>query len=378
MEWVFWVALAGALYSYFLYPLILLALPKPLARRDRDPAYRPSVSLIITAYNEAARIGEKIEDSLRVNYPEGKLEIIVASDASTDDTDAIVNSYGKDGVRLVRADQRLGKEYAQWCAIRAAGGDVLVFSDVATRLEPDSITEMVANFADERVGAVSSEDRFYTPDGRVVGEGAYVKYEMWLRRLESGLRGLVGLSGSFFAARRELCQQWDIKVPSDFNTALNCARAGKVAVTDSRVLGFYANVRDESREYQRKLRTVIRGMAGVFRRADILNPFRYGLFAFQVWSHKPMRWAVPWFLLVVLAASVVLVARGSHPIYTLALLGQIGLYGLVGLAHVMPWLRGFGPVRIPYFFAVANLAIAHATVAYVTGQRVTVWEPSKR
>ena len=184
-----------------------------------------SVTLIVTAYNEERRIREKIENTLAIDFDSSRLELIVASDCSEDATDAIVAEYADRGVRLVRAAERLGKENAQLTAIKQAQGDILVFSDVATQIPSDSLVKLERYFADPSIGAVSSEDRFVSKDGSVAGEGAYVKYEMWLRKQESQLAGLVGLSGSFFAARKSICQEWDIHSPSDFNTALNAMKA---------------------------------------------------------------------------------------------------------------------------------------------------------
>ncbi|HEX5514513.1 MAG TPA: glycosyltransferase, partial [Gammaproteobacteria bacterium] len=209
MKALFWIGLFGALYSYFLYPLLLL-----LVSRKRplppEPVALPRLSMIIAAHNEAHRIRDKLENCLDLDYPAEQLEILVASDASSDGTDEIVTSYASRGVRLVRATERRGKEWAQLLAVQAAAGEILVFSDVATMLAPEALRRLAADFADPRVGAVSSEDRFVAPDGRIVGEGLYVRYEMWLRRLESGVGGVVGLSGSFFAARREVCEDWDV------------------------------------------------------------------------------------------------------------------------------------------------------------------------
>src|SRR5690606_15669765 len=158
------------------------------------------LSLIITAYNESSRIRAKLDNALKLDFPKARLEIIVASDCSDDGTDDIVREYAEKGVKLVRWGERLGQEDAQRTALQAAGGDSIVFSDVATEMPPDSLQKLVEYFAQPSVGAVSSEDRFISQDGNVAGEGAYVKYEMWLRRQESDLAGLVGLSGSFFAA----------------------------------------------------------------------------------------------------------------------------------------------------------------------------------
>lgn len=375
MTFLFVMSLVGVVFSYALYPALLGLLP------DRRrvlvvPASSPVVSIIITAYNEQERIGSKLENTLALDYPAARREIIVASDASSDATDDIVRRYIDQGhaITLVRAGERKGKEHAQRLAIARARGDILVFTDVSTVIPADALHPLVENFADARVGAVSSEDRFITADGHVVGEGAYVRYEMWLRALESRKGSLVGLSGSFFAARRTVCEPWDIDVPSDFNTALNCARKGYVAVSDPRVPGHYPNIRDERREYARKVRTVTRGIAGLARNIEVLNPFRFGLFALQVWSHKVMRWAVPWFMLLALLSSWAL-AR-THWFYAAAFAAQAALYVLASWARGRPALPAL--LKIPYFFVQVNVAIAHATLAFLFGKRVTVWEPSKR
>lgn len=376
MEGIFWISVIGAVYSYFLYPLILLLLPRRQQVASAGVGHRPFLSIIITAHNEQARLPAKLDNTVAVDYPADHREIIVASDASTDRTDEIAREYADRGVRLVRAEERRGKEYAQLQAVRQARGEILVFSDVATEIAPGSVSRMVELFADPAVGAVSSEDQFVSPEGQPVGEGIYVRYEMWLRRMESRVRGLVGLSGSFFAARSEVCRDWDINAPSDFNTALNCARNGLVAVSDPRVVGRYASIKDERGEYRRKYRTVLRGITGLFRQLGVLNPMRFGLFSFQVWSHKVMRWLVPWFMLLALLTALYL-APGD-PLYA-ALLGlQLLFYALVALGALMPSSRERVLVKIPYFFVQVNVAIAHATLAYLSGTRMTVWQPSAR
>jgi len=377
LKLMFWLAVFGALFSYLLYPILLQLLPRRRGAscQHARPPVEPKISLIVTAHNEEARIREKLENCLKLDFP--GLEIIVASDASTDETDQIVAEYSNRGVRLARAEERKGKEHAQLQAIKASTGEILIFSDVATSIPEDAIDRMVRYFDDPVVGAVSSEDRFVSRDGTVAGEGAYVRYEMWLRGVESDRAGLVGLSGSFFAARRGVCEEdWDIYSPSDFNTALNSARKGLVAVTAPDVLGYYHDVADASKEYQRKIRTIIRGLTALSRHAEVLNPFRFGWFSFQVFGHKLMRWAVPWFQILLFVTSVLLAGKGT--IYSLALLAQLLFYGVVIAGHYKPELRERTVFKIPYFFVQVNLAIARATVEFFKGRRMTVWTPSKR
>lgn len=376
MKVLFWISLVGATYSYLLYPIVLLVLPKRRRTQRKTPDMVPNVSVIITAYNEERRIRDKLVNTLQIDYPRQKIEIIVASDASSDRTDDIVRDFKDAGVRLVRSTHRKGKEHAQGLAIREAAGEVLIFSDVATRIPPDSVHKLVPNFSDAQVGAVSSEDRFITREGHAVGEGAYVKYEMWLRRLESDVNSLVGLSGSFFAARRKICSDWDIHVPSDSNVALNCIRQGYVAISDPEVLGIYTDVKDDKQEYQRKVRTVIRGLAAVFRRLDILNPLAFGFFAFQLWSHKVMRWIVPWCLILLLASSAIL--SGNHWVYTAFFIAQMLFYGLAVAGLLSTSLQSKVVAKIPAFFLQTNTAVGHATILFLLGKRMTTWTPSER
>jgi glycosyltransferase involved in cell wall biosynthesis len=377
MEVAFWICVIGGLYSYFLYPLILCAIP---ARRSinrvhyDDRPYQPSVTLIIAARNEKGRMREKLENSLRIDYPD--IDIIVASDCSDDGSDEIVKSFASQGIRLVRSPDRRGKEYAQGLALEAARGEIVVFSDAGTQIPPGAIAQLVERFADPDVGAVSSEDQFISADGSLVGEGLYVRFEMWLRKLETKRAGLVGLSGSFFAIRKSIVTTWDSTIPSDFVCALNAVRAGKIAVSDPRVRGVYRDIKDPSKEYQRKVRTAIRGMTALFSLPEVLNPAKYGLFSFQVWSHKVMRWLTPWFLLGLLLLSVL---RSHEAAWILWLLyAQLVGYGAVLAAHWLPMLRRLMPLRIAYYFVQASAAIAVAGVRYLLGERVVVWEPSTR
>lgn len=375
---VIFVLVLGCCYSYFIYPILISIFS---GRRQKETKMSlgyslPRITLLITAHNEERRIGNKLSNSLCLDYPKDKLQIIVASDASTDATNSIVDSYAAEGVALVKVEDHKGKENAQFHGIRASFGDIIVFSDVATVIEPDAMARLVRYFDDPQVGAVSSEDRFISTDGKVAGEGAYVKYEMWLRRMESQAAGLVGLSGSFFAARKDIClDDWDIYSPSDFNTALNCARKGIRAVTMPDVFGYYSDLADSSKEYQRKIRTIIRGMTAVARHAEVLNPFKYGFFAFQVFSHKVARWLVPWFMLFLFVASVIFI--DSFWVAVIFAM-QCAFYVLVLLAWIVPRLRSSALFKIPYFFVQVNLAIAHASVLFLSGKRMYTWKPSKR
>jgi len=379
MSTLFWLFLICTGYSYFIYPLILILISN--IKKDELVKYQenkdlPFLSLIITVHNEEKVITKKLENSLAINYPTDKREIIVASDQPTDSTDEIVKGMRDKGIILVPSGARNGKEYAQLQGIRRTRGEILVFSDAATEIPSDAFLLIADIFRNLKIGAVSSEDQFVSNDGKIVGEGLYIRYEMWLRKLESRVAGLVGLSGSFFCARKEVCENWDIMAPSDFNTALNSVIRGYIAITDNRLKGIYKDVHDPSIEYARKVRTVIRGITSVSRKLEVLNPFKFGIFSFQVWSHKIMRWLVPWFMLFTLLLSFLIYDLSI--IYKVIVFSECIFFGLVLIGHVSITLREFIIVKIPYYFMLSNIAIANATISFIFGKRVTVWQPTKR
>ncbi len=361
------------IYAYAGYPFCLMLLSAWRRQEVKKGEIAPPVSLIITAYNEEKQIGSKLDNTFALDYPAERLEIIVASDCSNDGTDDAVRFHATRGVKLVRAPERKGKENAQRLAVEQATGDILVFSDTATILKPNGIRQIVRNFHDPTVGCVSSVDRFIDAEGQVSGEGAYVRYEMWLRALETETNSLVGLSGSFFAARREVCCPWASDLQSDFNTLLNAIKKGLRGVSDPESVGYYRNIADEKKEFDRKVRTVTRGIGVLMTNLPLMNPFRYGRFAWQLFSHKLCRWAVPFLLIVAAVSNLFLLPYGQ--VYGLLFLGQ-------SLFYLLAWggrggsLPGF--LRIPFYFVSVNLAILTAWYRYATGERMTTWEPSKR
>jgi len=378
METLFWLAVILTVYSYVLYPLILLLLPpRAVAHRNTISPLR-RMSVIIAARNEAEKIQIKIQNTLNLEHHGFECEIIVASDASDDATDEMVGTFASSGVILSRAPERLGKEHAQRVAISVSTGDVLVFTDAGTILQPDALMILARCYEDQNVGAVSSVDKIYSDDGTVEGEGLYVRYEMWLRQLEGRFNTLVGLSGSFFSARRIVCMRWDIEVCSDFGVALNCASLGLKAISDPNVVGYYKNLKDPTREYNRKMRTVLRGMTGLVHRHEVLNFRKFGAFSFQVFSHKVMRWAVPWLMLICGILSAFLAREDGSLFHVLSLIAFLITLLSPLLVRNIPRLRSLSVLRFVAFFVESNAAIAHATIKLVLGQRIEVWEPSKR
>ena len=377
---VFWASIIEVVYAYLGYPFCLwvISLLKGETKEKVEKGcegYEPLVSLIITAFNEERKIKDKIENSLAQDYDRKRLEIIVTSDCSTDRTDDIVREYKDAGIILVRIPERKGKESAQMEAIRVCRGDILVFSDAGTMLERDAIRKIAGNFWDKGVGCVSSRDKFIEPDGRLSGEGAYVRYEMFLRELETKVGTLVGLSGSFFAARREVCNNWAADLQSDFNTLLNSIKIGMKGILDPNSVGYYKNIADSTKEFDRKVRTVVRGITVFKKNLNLLNFRKYGIFSWQLFSHKLCRWLVP-ISLILLFISNLFLARSSW-FYTTILMGQIFFYG-VGSLGILLNRNNSNWLRIPIFFVDVNVSILTAWVRYLRGERISLWQPSRR
>ncbi len=376
LEVAFWSSVVLVIYAYVGYPALLAVVATLRNRTVAKDNITPQVSFIITAHNEGSRIREKLENTLRQEYPSDRFEVIVASDGSSDRTDDIVTSYVPRGVRLVRGSERKGKEAAQKLAVAAASGEVLVFSDVATRLAADGVSRIVRAFADPTVGCVSSVDQAVDGGGRPSGEGLYVKYEMLLRRLETKAGCVVGLSGSCFAVRRDVCREWATDVPSDFGTVLQAVRMGLRGVVDGDSVGYYQTLADGSKEFERKVRTVLRGIPVVMRNLSMLNPCRYGLFAWQLFSHKLCRWLAPVATLIAFGMNAGLAMAST--LYLAIFIGQCGFYaiGVAGLFSQI--LARHTLLRIPTFFVLVTLSTLQAWYRYVRGDRIMMWAPSER
>jgi glycosyltransferase involved in cell wall biosynthesis len=368
---IFWSSIFLVFYAYFGYPILLLLLSAFRRQAVKKGVGTPSVSFIITAYNEARLIDKKIENTLAQDYPKDKFEVIVASDCSTDRTDDIVKSYRDQGIKLVRAPERRGKENAQKCAVDVAGGDVLVFSDVATILDRNGVRNIVRSFDDPKVGCVSSRDRFINKEGDVSGEGIYVRYEMFLRALESRVNTLVGLSGSFFAVRKDLCRPWATDLQSDFNTLINSIKKGYIGVCDQEAAGYYRDVSNSKREFDRKVRTVVRGIRVLMRSFPMFNVFRYGFFSWQLFSHKLCRWTVPFWMILAFLSNLLLIMA-----YLGLFILQVVFYISAILGMVARSNRKV--LKLPLFLVTVNLSILMAWYKYFKGEDFVRWEPSAR
>jgi glycosyltransferase involved in cell wall biosynthesis len=375
MIWLFWLTVMFLFYTLAGYPLLLWIISRFRNRPHVRGAIAPSVSIIIAAHNEAGGIANKILNCLALTYPQDQYEIIVASDGSQDSTADVVRSFADRGVLLIEIPERRGKQFAQWQGRDRSRGEILVFTDVGVELDPQALQAIVANFADSKVGCVSSEDEIVKRPG-FKGEQSYVSFEMWMRRLESCIGSLVTASGSFFAARRAVCEPWHTDKTSDFFVVLNTVRAGMRAVVDPASIGRYGLSRSDKSELQRKVRTIVNGLDVFFLYVELLNPFRYGFFSWELVSHKLFRWLVPSAMLILFVSNFFLWNGG--PFYRLCLLGQITVYAVGLLALTVKSFERWKPVKLAGYFLLGNAATLMAWFYFLSGEKFVSWQPTQR
>lgn len=357
-------------FTYFGYPLIVWLLARFSPRPVHSGDAFPPISVIIAIHNGERDVAHKLDATLDLAYP-GDVEVIVASDASSDGTDAIAESKAERGVRLVRSEPRAGKEAAQAAAIAQATGEILVFTDLSAELEPGALRNIVRPFADPTVGAVSSNDVVESEGG----EGRYVRFEMAVRQLESRATSLVGLSGSFFAARRDLCTPWPADLASDFRMALEAASRGFRAVAEPTARARFRAAEQPAAEWTRKVRTVRRGIAVLSAYRALLSP-RYGRTALSLWGHKVARFTSPFALILLLAASAAAALESQTAAVLLA--GQVVVYGFGLAALLAPRVSRWGFARLAGYFLLVNASIAVGWAYHLAGRRTVLWKPTRR
>jgi len=235
----FWISMFLIFWTYLGYPGLLWILSKLWNHDYKKQAFFPGVTLIITVYNEESGIREKLENTLALSYPKNMLEIIVVSDGSTDKTEKYVQSFKDRGVQLLAFADRHGKHYGQHRGLEVAKNDILVFTDATIFLDEDAVEKIVRNFAEQKIGCVSSEDRMRSVDSDASSEGLYVKYEMKLRNFESKVCSLVGVSGSFFAVRKQLCHGWVDNMSSDYFLPILTYMKGYRIILEPEAVGHY-------------------------------------------------------------------------------------------------------------------------------------------
>jgi cellulose synthase/poly-beta-1,6-N-acetylglucosamine synthase-like glycosyltransferase len=372
---VFWACSGVLVYVYVLYPLLIELLAAWFGTRVKRGSALPAVTIVVTAYNEAGCIRAKLSNLLALNYPSERFDILVVSDGSSDSTDEIAASHDPARVQVLRLEGRRGKTACQNAAAAAASGEIIVFTDATTRLQRDALTHLIEGFADARVGCVGGLLYYVAEPDNATGRAGqtYWTYELRLRAAESALGSLVGVSGCLYAVRRAAYRPIDPTLISDFVIAMKMREQSLRTVLAPNALCFEATLGSARQELSMRVRVAIRSLNALIHERRFLNPLRYGCFAWQLWSHKVLRYASPLLWLGAFAANL---ALAREPLYLLLLTLQTGLFAAGVVGFILQYRqRDPGLFGKPYYFLLTNIASFIATLRYLQGERMVIWNP---
>jgi len=336
--------------------------------------------MIIAAHNEVASIGAKLDNILSLDYPRDKLEVLIASDGSNDGTNDIVRKYADHNVTLL-ALPRQGKAPALNAAVAASHSEVLVFSDANSMYHAGSLRALVRPFADSEVGGVAGNQVYLSKQANALsgdGEQTYWDFDRKLKQSQSKSGNAISATGAIYAIRRSLFRGVPVGVTDDFAVSTDVIAQGYRLVFAPDAIAYEPVAGTGGIEFGRKVRVITRGLRGVLVvRRELLNPFRFGFYAFQLFFHKVMRRLVAFPLILLLLVSPLL--WGTGLVYQLATATQLVFYGgaLLGLLmhnHKLGKLKIF---TIPFFFCMVNIASLIASVNLIRGYRIDFWEPQR-
>ncbi|MGE5308180.1 MAG: glycosyltransferase family 2 protein [Deltaproteobacteria bacterium] len=375
MSLLFWAFVSLVAYSYCGYPLLLFILALVPRRPIMKADITPRVTVIIAAFNEEKDIRRKIMGILAQEYPRDRLEIIVASDGSTDGTAREVSAVRDRRVRLLEFAERRGKTAVQNEAVKKASGEIIVFSDATTRYDPQVIRTLMRNFADPAVGAVGGELSYESDTGNSAGEGGglYWRYERWIKRMESRVNSLIGVSGCCYAVRRRLYDDIPRDLISDFVIAQMMYRKGRRTVYEPGAVSYESTSESFADEFSMRVRVAVRTLHGLWRMRSLMNPLRYGFFSVQLISHKVFRYLIPVFLAGALVCNAALLGR--NPVYSVTFALQCAFY----LSVMAGWFwKEKRLISVPFYFFITNMALMVAFFRFLKGDRQVLWKPIRK
>jgi cellulose synthase/poly-beta-1,6-N-acetylglucosamine synthase-like glycosyltransferase len=377
-ETLFWLAIFLIAYAYVGYPVLVFLISFFVKNEVKRADLEPSVTLLITAYNEEKNIREKIEDSLMLDYPWDRLEILVASDGSTDRTDEIVKEFSRQGVILCRVEGRVGKTETQNRAVQQARGEIVVFSDATTKYRRDAVRKIVRSYADPTVGAVSGRYEYVNPTKGSVGAGTklFWRYENSIKRKQTEIKTITGCCGCIYSVRKALYEPLPADIISDLVEPLKILEKGYRIAFEYDAVAYEVTEEKAEEEFAMRVRVITRGMNGLAYVKGLLHPLRFPFVSFQLISHKVLRWMVPFFMLATLAANLQLL---DIVFYRFTLLAQIGIYSAAFAGWVLDRLgRSTKMFFVPLYFFVVNLAAVWAAFHFLRGRRMVTWETVRK
>ena len=366
----FWASLGGLAWTHVGYPVAMGVLARTRPRPVHKAEQTPSVALVVSAHNEEAVIRRRIENALALDYPSDALQIVVASDGSTDLTDAIVGEIAAENhrVRLLQCP-REGKVAAQHRSVNETSSDVLAFTDANSEWKPDALRSLVANLADDEVGYVCGQLRLESPDGANM-EGAYWRYEMWVREQESTASSITAGNGAIYAVKRDAYVEDDPKFGHDFGFPYLMEQMGLRAVYEPAAVAVEKPAAEPEDEYGRKVRTISRALGHILT-GRAFRPSR-PLYLAQLFSHRVLRYSTGILHIGLVVSNVLLVARA--PFYRLFLVLQLAGLGLAGAGKARLPVPG---ARLAYYYYVVTKATLSALVAYLRSGTPQTWDKAK-
>lgn len=370
---VFLFCLFMVIYPYFLFPLLLVVWSRLGGRKWRKGESYPSISLIISVYNEEAVIREKIHNSLALDYPKERLEIVVVSDGSTDGTNQIVSSFTNGNV-VLKAYERAGKTECLNRVVAELDGEILVFTDANSMFPQQALREIASNFNDDEIGLVTGWTK-YRRQGATEEEapGFYSRLERITKSAESQISSCVGADGAVFAIRRHLYRPLEDYDINDFVIPLHILEQGKRVILDPEVYCLEESSVSAKKEFRRQARITNRTLGAIQRNVHFLNPKRFGSFAFFLFSHKILRFMVP-FASCGLIVSCLALMQSSKVFVILFALMSVLLLGTIG--HLMGFVQS-RVTNICAVFLLTNLAQMVGWFRFVTGRTDTLWTPQR-
>lgn len=378
LEFLFWLAIVLIIYTYVGYPILTLLISLFVHRPVNKTDIEPNVTFLITAYNEEKNIQKKLENTLNLDYPRDKLEIIVASDGSTDKTDEIVKRFAGKGVILHRVEGRVGKTETQNQTVKIAKGDIIIFSDATTDYKKDAIRKLVRNYNDPSVGAVSGRYEYVNPTGAPVGQGTILfwKYENFVKGRQTRIKTITGCCGCIYSVRRELYEPLPGDIISDLVEPLKILEKGKRIAFEPEAVAYEVTEEKASEEFSMRVRVITRGMNGLRYVKTLLNPLKFPFVSYQLNSHKVLRWMIPLFLVMIFVSNIMILGKGF---YKWTFVAQIVFY----LSAFVAWAmekngKKIRLMSLPLFFCVVNLASLRAGLNLIRQNKMTTWETVRR
>ncbi len=375
---VYLIALFSLFYIYFGYPLALLLITRLIKRPVKKEMYFPSVTILIPAYNEEEYIETTIKNKLELDYPRDKLEIIVISDNSTDSTEEKVGKFKQQGVTLLIQSPRKGKTAALNLAHKYAKGEIILFSDANSIYNSDAIKHIIKNFKDPDVGYVTGKMIYVNEAGSVIGDGCtnYMKYENFLRSIETRLGSIVGVDGGIDAIRKSLYVPMREDQLPDFILPLHIIRQGFRVVYEPKAILREVTLNRGQDEYKMRVRVALRALWALVDMKSLFNIFRYGFFSFQLISHKLLRYLGFIFIFLIFFSNIFLISVNDF--FLISFILQIIFYLLAFLPF--KYEKNLSKIKlfyIPYYFTLVNIGFAEALIKFILRKKQIMWTPRK-